>query len=145
MTRFSGLFLLAIIILSCSCSGTNKLLKKSKNTRSDNVVMTAESRDLSAKPVKEVEERLVRMGENDPDLFSYYVIIGSFRNPDNARKHQGQIRKDGFSSEIVRNEAGLYRVSVLSTENIAEARAEIRRIRAGFPVYSDTWLLIRKN
>jgi len=107
--------------------------------------MTAESRDLSAKPVKEVEERLVRMGENDPDLFSYYVIIGSFRNPDNARKHQGQIRKDGFSSEIVRNEAGLYRVSVLSTENIAEARAEIRRIRAGFPVYSDTWLLIRKN
>lgn len=145
MTRSSVLYLLAIIILSCSCSGTNKMLKKSRNPQSENASITAGSRDLPEKPVKEVEERLVRMGDNDTDLFSYYVIIGSFRNPDNARKHQAQIRKEGFSSEIVRNEAGLYRVSVLSTENIAEARAEIRRIRAGFPVYSDTWLLIRKN
>jgi cell division protein FtsN len=144
MNKLTGLFFIIIVTLACSCSGTNKLLKRSKKSGSNTLAVT-KTGNLSETPVKEVEERLVRMGDNEPDFFSYYVIIGSFRNPDNARKHQVQIRQDGFNSDIVRNEAGLYRVSVLSTENIAEARAEIRRIRANYPIYSDTWLLVRKN
>jgi len=53
--------------------------------------------------------------------------------------------KKGFSSEILKNEAGLYRVSVLATNETREAMKEIRRIRSVFPEYYDTWLLIQKK
>ncbi len=145
MRTLTGLFILTVIFFSSSCAGTNKLLKRDKNSRNDIAAMKAENKYLYEAPVREVEERLVSINDKAPDHFNYFVIIGSFRNPDNARKHQSQIRYDGFSSEILRNEAGLYRVSVLSTDDIAEARAEVRRIWANYQKYSDTWLLIRKN
>jgi len=51
---------------------------------------------------------------------------------------------DEVFSELLKNEAGLYRVSVMATDDIISARNEIGRIRSKFPSYSDTWLLIRK-
>jgi len=71
--------------------------------------------------------------------------MGSFRNPRNFTKYQGKLLKEGFSSEILRNEEGLYRVSVLATDEINVARDDIRRIRNIFPKYFDTWLLIQKK
>jgi len=80
-----------------------------------------------------------------PDPSRFFVIIGSFRYPENAKKYQMQILTEGFNSEILRNEAGLYRVSVMSTNEIAAAREDIRRLRRTFPEYSETWLLIQKK
>ena len=73
------------------------------------------------------------------------VIIGSFRIPENAKTYQQQIAKEGFASVILRNEAGLYRVSVMSTDDITRARDNIMKIRRDFPQYWDTWLLIQKK
>jgi hypothetical protein len=37
------------------------------------------------------------------------------------------------------------RVSVMATDEISDARAEVRRVWAKFPAYSDTWMLISKT
>ena len=134
-------------IVSFSCAGTNKHLRKSKKSATENIVPKIEEKQISepATEIKEVEEKLVPIDEKLPDPHRYFVIIGSFRNPDNAKKYQGQILKKGFSSEILKNEAGLYRVSVMSTDEIEFARDDVRRIRRLFPEYYDTWLLIQKK
>jgi len=139
--------LIGTALLSFSCAGTNKDLRKSKKSTTENIVPKIEEKQLSepAVEIKEVEEKLVPINEKLPDPHHYFVIIGSFRNPDNAKKYQGQILKNGFSSEILKNEAGLYRVSVMSTDEIEPAREDVRRIRRMFPKYYDTWLLIQKK
>lgn len=115
------------LLLFSACSGFNKLEK------------------APSAVIKEVEEKVVPV---DPGLsanYSYYVIIGSFRDPDNAREYQEEISAKGFNPTILRNEEGLFRISVLSTNNIETARNEIRRIRRDFPEHEDTWLLIQKD
>ena len=123
----------------------HKNLRKSKISTSENIVLKIEEKQKSepAVEIKEVEEKLVPINEKLPDPHRYFVIIGSFRNPDNAKKYQGQILKRGFNSEILKNQAGLYRVSVMATDEIETARDDVRRIRRIFPEYFDTWLLIQ--
>ena len=139
--------IISIGLLSFSCAGTNKNLRKSRKSATENIVPKIKEKQISepAVEIKEVEEKLVPIKEKLPDPHRYMVIIGSFRNPDNAKKYQGQILKKGFSSEILKNEAGLYRVSVMSTDEIEHAREDVRRIRRIFPEYYDTWLLIQKK
>lgn len=139
--------IIGIAIISSACAGTNKHLRKNGKTATENMVPVSEVKQVS-KPeieIKEVEERLIPVDEKLPDPHKYFVIIGSFRNPDNAKKYQGQILNEGFSSVILRNEEGLYRVSVLATNEINIARDDIRRIRSIYPKYFDTWLLIQKK
>lgn len=94
-------------------------------------------------PIKEIEEKLVPVQEAPPAPDQYFVIIGSFRNYNNAINYQDLIKKDGFTSVLLKNEKGLHRVSVLGTNDISAARSEIKRIRTSFPKYLDTWLLIQ--
>ena len=131
---------IAIVILS-SCAGLNKRVTAAEL----NSVKVESSNSTTPEPaIKEVEEKLVSNNDLIPAQ-RYFVIIGSFSNPENAKKYQGQLSGDGFSSEIIKNEAGLYRVSVLATDVIESAREDIRRIRKSFPEYFDTWLLIQKK
>ena len=94
-------------------------------------------------PIKEITEKLVPVQAAPPAPDKYFVIIGSFRNYDNAVNYQNMIKKDGFTSVLLKNEQGLHRVSVLSTNEITEARTKIKSIRTAFPKYHDTWLLIQ--
>lgn len=137
-------FLTCIVIFSASCSGLNKRLNKSRKPESEKVTPKAEEKNAPeiTTPIKEVEEKLVPNEDGITNHHRYFVIIGSFRNPENSKKHQEQIKKEGFSSEVLKNDEGLYRVSVLATDDINIARDDIRRIRSIFPKYSDTWLLI---
>lgn len=130
--------IISSVLLTLACNVTKKRLRESGTIIEKEVIPpTAE--------IKEVEEKLVPIDEKLPDTHRYFVIIGSFRNPDNAEKYQGQILKKGFTSMILKNEAGLYRVSVLSTNEIETARDDVRRIRRVFPEYYDTWLLFQKK
>jgi hypothetical protein len=135
----------ALVIVS-SCNSTRKSLfgagSREREERGTSIKTTTL---MPATPIREVEEKLVTVGETNPSSHKYFVIIGSFRDPANAKKHQSVVRKDGFSSEILKNEAGLYRVSVMATDDVTEARNEIRRIWTRFPDYTDTWLLIKKE
>jgi len=124
------------IALATSCSAVNKSMKQDSGKKTTL---------MPATPIKEVEEKLVPNDEIAPDPHRYFVVIGSFRDPVNAKGHQAIVLKDGFKSEVLKNEAGLYRVSVMATDDITAARNEVRRIWAKFPAYSDTWMLISKK
>ncbi len=145
--RIFKYLLIVSILFTSSCAGTNKSMRNSRKQDKENSVQgTSIKRTLMpATPIKEVEEKLVSNDETAPSPQKYFVIIGSFKDPANAKEHQTLIWKDGFASEILKNDAGLYRVSVMATDDITDARNEVRRIWAKFPEYSDTWMLIRKD
>ncbi|MCU0412920.1 MAG: SPOR domain-containing protein [Ignavibacteriaceae bacterium] len=140
-------FILVSVLVFSSCERKNKPLGKNNMPVAENITPKIEEKTVpdTANPIKEVEEKLVANNNKLPNPHHYFVIIGSFRNPDNAKKYQEQILKNGFNSEILKNEAGLYRVSVMATNETREAMKEIRRIRSVFPEYYDTWLLIQKK
>lgn len=145
--RIVSFLFIGIIVLTTSCNSTKtSLFGNKKNEKETSVKGTSIKTTtlMPAGPIKEVEEKLVSNENKEPSPQKYFVIIGSFRDPVNAKDHQAIVRKDGFESEVLKNDAGLYRVSVRATDDITEARNEVRRIWAKFPKYSDTWMLIRK-
>ena len=113
-----------------------------KDTSSLPVVSRTGSAKTDNPPINEVKEKIVGTTNKPADPHNYFVIIGSFRSQDNARKYQEEIAYDGFTSMLLKNEEGLYRVSVKATDDILTARNEIRNIRSKFNKYNDTWLLI---
>jgi cell division protein FtsN len=138
---------IGVIVLSTSCNSTKTSLFGSNRQEKEDGVKGASIKTttlMPAGPIKEVEEKLVKNENKEPSPQKYFVIIGSFRDPVNAKEHQTLIRKDGFASEVLKNDKGLYRVSVKATDDITEARNEVRRIWSKYPKYSDTWMLIRK-
>jgi cell division protein FtsN len=78
-------------------------------------------------------------------MYRYYVIIGSFRNLEGARRYNIDLVKKGFTPEILENENGLFRISVGGYDEENAARAKIAGIRAAYEEeHRDVWLLIRK-
>jgi cell division protein FtsN len=144
--RILSYLFIVIIVLSTSCNSTRTSLFGSRQAKEDGVKGTSIKTTtlMPAGPIKEVEEKLVKNENREPSPEKYFVIIGSFRDPVNAKEHQTLVRKDGFASEVLKNSEGLYRVSVKATDDITEARNEVRRVWAKYPRYSDTWMLIRK-
>jgi len=141
-------YLVPIVLSSfiiASCGGVNKTRAKSASGQAviDKTQTPSAEVSDSEMPIIEVKEKLVEVKNAPLDPNVYYVIIGSFKNPNNASNYQEQISTDGFTSVLLQNEAGLYRVSVKSTDDVSAARDEIHRIRAKYSKYSDTWLLIR--
>ncbi len=133
-----------VMLLIVSCSKKNIPQKSAEELNAVPVRAESASEETSEKAIVEIEERLVEVEEEPPADFRYFVIIGSFRDKDNAMQYQADIGEKGFSSVLLRNEEGFYRVSVMGTDEVSEARDEILRIRTGYPEHSDTWLLIRK-
>lgn len=106
-------------------------------------------------PVEEVpvvhiplrEERVSFIYEEDKVLHDsnrYFVIVGSFRNRNNAEKFVEQLKGQGFSPVILQSETGFNRVSVNSFSDDTPARAYVMEVRSRFRQYHDTWLLIKK-
>jgi cell division protein FtsN len=95
-----------------------------------------------------IKEEVVVAVENYPQIKPneiYFVILGSFRVLNNAKNFQKQIGKDGFNSQLLQNEQGLYRVSVSTFTDEGEARNMVYSIRKKFAIYSDVWLLRRQS
>jgi cell division protein FtsN len=137
--------MISFSLILISCGGVNKTRQKSVQEPSlpEKIQEAPESVTIEEPPIVEVEEKIVEVNNVPVNTDDYFVIIGSFRNLVNAEKYREQIIKDGFTSILLQNDAGLYRVSVKSTEDLTTARNEILRIRTQFKKYEDTWLLIR--
>ncbi len=75
---------------------------------------------------------------------SYFVILGSFSQLDNAKNFRETLLNEGFSPIILHSETGYYRVCVNSYKSEAEARSRVKEIRQAFPKYNDLWLLIKQ-
>ncbi|MDD4108270.1 MAG: SPOR domain-containing protein [Prolixibacteraceae bacterium] len=74
---------------------------------------------------------------------TFFVILGSFSNLDNARNYRETLLNQGFTPIILHSETGYYRVCVNSYQNEFEARGRVAQIRQGYPQYADVWLLIK--
>ncbi len=77
--------------------------------------------------------------------FKFYIIIGSFKNQNDAESIACKIKKDKNADIIVlpQTEDGNYRVSYGSYSTIAEARSVITSVRAN--IKPDAWILALKR
>ena len=75
---------------------------------------------------------------------TYFVIIGSFGQLDNAKNYRETLLDEGFTPIILHSETGYYRVCVDSFKSETDARSRVSKLRQAFPKYSDVWLLIKE-
>lgn len=74
---------------------------------------------------------------------TYFVILGSFSQLNNAKNYREDLLNQGFTPIILHSETGYYRVCVDSYQNELDARTRVAQIRRTYPKYSDVWLLIK--
>lgn len=75
---------------------------------------------------------------------TYFVIIGSFSQLENAKTQRETLLKEGFTPIIVHSETGYYRICTNSYKSETEARNRIAQIRTMNPKYADVWLLVKE-
>ncbi len=74
---------------------------------------------------------------------SFFVIVGSFSQLENANRFRTTLLDEGFTPIILHSETGYYRVCINSYRSEQEARSRIAQVRLSYPKYSDVWLLIK--
>ena len=71
----------------------------------------------------------------------FYVIAGTFREPENVRKFTSRTLSDGFSgAQTLHLGSGLYLTSVYSTDKADDALAFLSKFKALLP--AEAWVLI---
>ncbi len=101
---------------------------------------------LDPEEIRVVEEHISFDREEDEATQvdnTYFVIVGSFIERNNAENFMVTLRGQNFNPTILLSETGFHRVSVDSYQDEAPARRRIEHIRTNYPEYHDTWLLIR--
>lgn len=78
------------------------------------------------------------------ELNTYFVILGSFSQLENAKSYRETLVSEGFTPIILHSETGYYRICVDSYKGENEARNRISQVRTNFPKYSDVWLLVKE-
>lgn len=102
---------------------------------------------VSNDPIATKREQITFTSQEDKsqnEVNSYFVIIGSFSQLENAKNYRETLINQGFSPIILHSETGYYRVCVNSHKFEQEARTRIAEIRQAFPQYSDVWLLVKE-
>jgi cell division protein FtsN len=154
------LFLFALVILVMSACKTIKQPAQSEYTAeptAETKVFTVPETTTApvAEPAPVVDEKPVSIrkeqvsftDQNDQNANAgntFFVILGSFGQLDNAKNFRTTLLNEGFTPIILHSETGYYRVCVNSYRGEAEARSRVSQIRQGFPKYSDLWLLIKE-
>lgn len=80
-------------------------------------------------------------GDANSMNYKYHVVVGSFKNQDNAKNLKATLNNEGNQALVVVNEQGMFRVLIASFDTYAEARAQINAIKERFP---DSWVLVQK-
>lgn len=106
-------------------------------------VAEAQPTPLADIPVR--TERFTFENREQEVAHNFFVIVGSYSNPDNAERARTILIRQGFSPTILKSETGLNRLSVNSFTIESEARMRVQQIRQSFPEYHDAWLLIRQR
>lgn len=100
----------------------------------------------STEPVSMRKEQVSFTNQEDKNLNesnSFFVILGSFSQLNNAKNYRETLMNKGFTPIILHSETGYYRVCVNSYQNENDARVRVSQIRQTYPEYSDVWLLIK--
>ncbi len=97
-------------------------------------------------PPEEVRDETFRLDAEEKDTgvmgMKFHVVVGSFKNRDNAKRLQQSLNEAGNNATIVLNEHGMYRVLMASFLEYKDARSKIDEIKGRFP---DAWVLIQKE
>ncbi|MFW6257380.1 MAG: SPOR domain-containing protein [Prolixibacteraceae bacterium] len=104
-------------------------------------------KEVDTKPIATRKEQVSFTSEQDKsqnEVNTYFVILGSFNQLDNAKNYRETLTDQGFTPIILHSETGYYRVCVNSYKQEMDARGRISQIRQAFPQYSDVWLLIKE-
>ncbi|MBN1925776.1 MAG: SPOR domain-containing protein [Prolixibacteraceae bacterium] len=98
-------------------------------------------------PIIVKEEEVEVIEEEKPPVkptFDFFVIIGSFKNSDNAGQFKTKMAEKGFYPVLLSTDSGFIRVAVDQTNSEADARSFIKNIRAKYAEHKDVWLLKKK-
>jgi len=68
----------------------------------------------------------------------YHLIVGSFKDSDNAQKLLREIARKGYSAELIKSDNGYYRVSAIAVKDLQTAKSERDRLKETF---SEIWIL----
>ncbi|TNF41064.1 MAG: hypothetical protein EP310_07845 [Bacteroidetes bacterium] len=153
MKKIMFFVFLAVMALS-SCKSTKKQPQVQYTPpEAQPKVFTVPETTETAKPVTEDKSVSLRKesvtftdagDKSNNEANSFFVILGSFGQLDNAKNFRETLLNEGFSPIILHSETGYYRVCVNSYKSEAEARSRVTEIRQAFPKYSDLWLLIKQ-
>ena len=102
---------------------------------------------VDEKPISIRKEQVTFTEQEDRDSNennTYFVIIGSFGQLDNAKNYRETLLDEGFTPIILHSETGYYRVCVDSFKSETDSRSRVASLRQAFPKYSDVWLLIKE-
>jgi cell division protein FtsN len=148
-----GTLMIAVALFSCKT--TKKTAKTVPNAQTSTTAPTkvfsvpqtneSKSQTITEKPITSRKEQITFTQQEDKtanESNSYFVIIGSFSQLENAKNFRTTLISEGFTPIIVHSETGYYRVCVNSYKNETSARERIAQIRTNYPKYADTWLLI---
>ena len=132
-----------IVVLGLAAAGYffgYPLFQKYWDARFGNIVLESPPvADTTTVITPEVEEVFVQ-----PEVSAipkgYYIIVGSFRNKDNADKLVQTTTSDSEVKALYFEDLGLYRVSVGYFDNIHKAYNNIHRIKDSYGV-ADAWVL----
>ena len=72
---------------------------------------------------------------------NFHIVVGSFGKQDNATRLRSSLAAQGYAPIVVVNEAGMYRVIIISCETYDEAQNAIHKVRTTYP---DAWVLAQK-
>ena len=140
------------LVLICSCKSSKKATQADQTDATERYYEEISRVELELAKIVEdvsttdivVRTESVRPVEPERRMYRFYVIIGSFRDFNNARRYNIDLVNKGFSPEVLESENGLFRVSVGGYDVEAAARARIAEIRARYSEHRDVWLLVRR-
>ena len=109
-------------------------------------VVTPPSQPAPVTPKVEVkvrQESFTAVDKKDEAMAQkhYHVVVGSFGKQDNATRLRSLLASQGYTPIVVVNEAGMYRVIIISCETYDEAHKVANVVRATYP---DAWILSQK-
>jgi len=154
------LFFIFLIVFAASACKTTKQQAQSPYTSDPSAQpkvfsVPGTTKAEAEKPKTEADEKPVSIRKEqvtftqpedrtENETNSYFVILGSFSQLDNAKNFRETLLNEGFTPIILHSETGYYRVCVNSFKNEVEARSRVKELRQAFPKYSDVWLLIKQ-
>ena len=151
---------ITVVLASASCKTTKQPAQSPYTTEPTTqpkvfTVPTNETQPATKEETKVAEEEPIAIrkeqisftqqaDKEQNETNTFFVILGSFSQLDNAKNFRETLLNEGFTPIILHSETGNYRVCVNSYKIEREARTRVTQIRQAFPKYADIWLLIKE-
>ena len=73
--------------------------------------------------------------------YRYYVVIGSFASPDNAKRQAGKAEKAGYPATMIPFKNGFTSVAICPSNSLTTVYASLKKLRSEAFCPVDAWIL----